>query len=136
MDRLSVFHLEDREQDIAWDAVWEVETSIDAEGWSAEFRIPFSQLRFGSVEDMTWGVNFMRQIARRSETSYWAQIPPESGRLVSLFDSLDGLEGVEAPGRLELLPYSVARLRREDVDAANPFRDGNDVWGSTGLDLK
>ena len=134
--RVDILHLEDTEQDIAWDAVWEVETSIDAEGWSAEFRIPFSQLRFGSVEDMTWGVNFMRQIARRSETSYWAQIPPESGRLVSLFGDLDGLEGVEAPGRLELLPYSVARLRREDVDAANPFRDGNDVWGATGLDLK
>ena len=134
--RVDILHLEDTEQNVAWDAVWQVETSIDAEGWSAEFRIPLSQLRFGSAEEMTWGVNFMRQIARRSETSHWAQILPESGRLVSLFGDLDGLSGLEAPGRLELLPYSVARLRREDVDDADPFRGDNDVWGSTGLDLK
>jgi hypothetical protein len=134
--RVDILHLEDTEQDVAWDAVWQVETSIDSEGWSAEFRIPLSQLRFGSVEDMTWGVNFMRQIARRSEISYWAQIPPESGRLVSLFGDLDGLVGLDAPGRLELLPHTVGRLRRENVDAGNPFQDGNDVWASTGLDLK
>ncbi len=62
--RVDILHLEDTEQDVAWDAVWQVETSIDAEGWSAEFRIPLSQLRFGSAEEMKWGVNFMRQIAR------------------------------------------------------------------------
>ena len=29
-----------------YDAVWEVRTQITADGWTAEFRIPFSQLRF------------------------------------------------------------------------------------------
>ena len=134
--RVDILHNEDSREDVAWDAVWEVETSIDAEGWTAEFRIPLSQLRFGATGDMTWGVNFMRQIARRSESAHWAEIPPESGRLVSLFGDLDGLTELEAPGRLEMLPYSVARLRRETVDTDNPFRDGSDVWGSMGLDLK
>ena len=59
--RVDIMHLEDTEVDPAWDAVWEVATFIDAEGWTAEFKIPLSQLRFGSGADMTWGVNFLRR---------------------------------------------------------------------------
>jgi hypothetical protein len=134
--RVDILHLEDTERDAAWDAVWEVATHIDEEGWTAEFRIPLSQLRFGGGAQMTWGVNFMRQIARRSEVSYWAPIPPEAGRLVSLFGDLTGLADLKAPGRLELLPYTVARLDRERVDPGNPFRGQNDYSGSGGLDFK
>jgi hypothetical protein len=136
--RVDILHIEDSKEDVAWDAVWDVETTIDSEGWTAEFRIPLSQLRFGTTDaDMTWGVNFMRQIARRSESAHWAEIPPESGRLVSLFGDLDGLTGLEAPGRLEIVPYSVARLSREAVvDPDSPFEEENDVWGTMGIDVK
>jgi len=89
--RVDVLHLEDTVEDTAWNAVWDVATSIDEQGWTAEFRIPLSQLRFGGGSGMVWGVNFQRQIARRSEISYWAEVPPESGRLVSLFGDLAGL---------------------------------------------
>ena len=37
-----------------WDAVWEVETSQDESGWYAEFRIPFSCVRYGQAEEMIW----------------------------------------------------------------------------------
>ena len=31
----------------SWDPVWEAKTQVSSLGWTAEFRIPFSQLRFG-----------------------------------------------------------------------------------------
>ena len=39
---------DDANEDPSWDAVWDGEASIDSLGWTAEFRIPLSQLRFGN----------------------------------------------------------------------------------------
>src|SRR5687767_14476533 len=37
-------------QDASWNAVWTSAVSYDGQGWSAELRIPFSQLRFNAGE--------------------------------------------------------------------------------------
>lgn len=95
--------------DDSWDAVWEVETQIDSLGWTAEFRIPLSQLRY-SAEETVWGVEFQRVIARRNERVLWAPIPPDAGGFVSLFGALAGLDDLATPTRLELEPYAVSRL--------------------------
>jgi hypothetical protein len=58
-----------------WDGSWTVATSSDGEGWYAEFRIPFSTLRYGAGKDQTWGVNFSRRIRRKNEDAYWSFIP-------------------------------------------------------------
>ena len=134
--RVDILHLDDTGVDVAWDAVWEVVTSRDAEGWVAEFRIPLSQLRFAGGEEVRWGINFGRKIARSSEVAYWAPIPPTAGRSVSLYGDLVGLENLSAPGGLELLPYTVGRLTRAPGDPGNPFYNENDSWGSGGIDLK
>ncbi len=42
--------------DLAWDAVWDAAATIDADGWTAEMRIPFSQLRFTAADEQTWGL--------------------------------------------------------------------------------
>jgi hypothetical protein len=134
--RADILHLEDTGEDVTWDAVWEVATGSDAEGWVAEFRIPLSQLRFAGGESATWGINFKRRLARRSEVAFWAAVPPNAGRMVSLFGDLTGLEGLESPGRLEVLPYSAARVTRAPGDPEDPFYEENDLWGSAGVDLK
>ncbi len=61
---------------VNWDASWTVATSVDSLGWTAEFRIPFSTLRYqsGSAEQ-TWGMNVSRNIRRKNEELYWAFIP-------------------------------------------------------------
>jgi len=64
-----VLHSDDRNEDINWDAVWEVATNVDSTGWTAELRIPFSQLRFGGApkgSERLWGLHIQRDIARRS----------------------------------------------------------------------
>ncbi len=58
-----------------WDGSWTVATSRDGAGWYAEFRIPFSTLRYGGGEVQTWGLNFSRRIRRRNEQSFWSPIP-------------------------------------------------------------
>jgi hypothetical protein len=134
--RVDALRLDDTELDVTWDAVWDVATAVDEDGWVAEFRIPLSQLRFSGGEDVTWGVNFSRTIARHSEVSHWAPIPPTAGRVVSLYGDLVGLGGISAPGGVELLPYTVGRLSRAPVEEQNLLYDANDTWQTAGLDVK
>ena len=58
-----------------WDGSWDVATSRDEQGWYAEFRIPFSTLRYGPGAVQTWGFNAMRRIRRYNEESYWSPVP-------------------------------------------------------------
>lgn len=134
--RTDVLHLNDTGADSSWDAVWDVATAVDAEGWTAEFRIPLSQLRFSTSGDMVWGVNFSRTIGRRSEVTYWAPVVPTDGRFVSLMGDLHGLEGANAGRPLELLPYTVGRITTDPTVAGNPLKGRHVTWGSAGLDFK
>jgi hypothetical protein len=59
-----------------WDGVWEGSAARDSLGWTAELRIPYSQLRFQRQKAHRWGINFKREIARRNERSYLVFAPP------------------------------------------------------------
>ena len=131
-----VYRFDDTSEDVGWDAVWDVATARDGGGWSAEFRIPYSQLRFRDREEQTWGINFLRHLARRAELSVWAPTTRADGGIVSQFGELRGLRNLDPPRRLEVLPYSVASLRRAPGDKANPFYRRNDAAASVGADLK
>ncbi|HEX2693590.1 MAG TPA: carbohydrate binding family 9 domain-containing protein, partial [Gemmatimonadaceae bacterium] len=74
-------------EDLNWDAVWEVATSVDSAGWTAEYRIPFSQLRFGrapSGVERVWGIQIMRDVARRNERDSWSPWKTSDAGFVSL----------------------------------------------------
>jgi uncharacterized protein DUF5916 len=127
-------------EDFGWDAVWDVATRRDSAGWTAEFRIPLSQLRFaggtGTDSSAVWGVEFARDVARRGERSYWAPIPPDAGTFVSNFGTLTGVPVSEAKRRLEIAPYAVARTQRSNVDLGNPFHSAAAHSASVGADFK
>ena len=95
--------------DSSWDPVWEVATRITGLGWSAEMRIPFSQLRFSPDEEQVWGIEIKRNIHRNQETVAFPFIPTLERGGASRFTHLDGIEGIEPGRRLELLPYVAAR---------------------------
>jgi hypothetical protein len=136
--RRDVYHFDDGASDASWDAVWDVATSTDSAGWTAEFRIPLSQLRFNAPAagaEQTWGVQFFRYIARRDEWSYWAPYLPTQAGFVSRFGELRELRGLAAPRRLELLPYTSARVDRRP-DRGEVFDGGDATGGSAGLDVK
>jgi hypothetical protein len=123
--------------DGTWDAVWESAVSIDETGWSAEIRIPLSQLRFPGGDQQTWGVNVERHIRRKNESAWLEMVPKSQSGLASRMRNLTGLDGLRPTTRLELLPYAAARNefiapRR----AGNPFNDGSRGFASAGLDMK
>ena len=130
------------DDDESWDPVWEASATQDAGGWTAEMRIPLSQLRFRDQDEQTWGIQLVREIARRNEESWFAFVPKRERAVVGRYGHLTGMSGLTPRGRLELLPYVVTRarfdtpVRSEDVAFANPFRDGSEQSTSLGLDLK
>ena len=128
--------------DSSWDPVWEVGTRITEEGWSAELRIPFSQLRFSPDEEQVWGIEVKRNIHRNQERVAFPFTPTLERGGASRFTHLDGIEGIESGQRLELLPYVAGRGEYlqldvpEGIDFSNPFQTGSDYFGEAGLDLK
>ena len=108
----------DGNEDASWDGVWDVATKVDAEGWVAEYRIPFSQLRFPAAAAHTFGFAIWRDIARYNERISWPLFRRTQTGLVSQWGEVDGFEGIASPRRLELLPYSVSS------DAPRPTAGG------------
>ncbi len=131
-----------RGQDISWDPVWEVATQITDVGWSAEMRIPFSQLRFSSDEEQVWGIQVRRSIHRNQERSTFPFTPTLQRRGASRYAHLEGIEGIRSGQKLELLPYVAGRGEYvqlptpSGINFANPYRSGSDYFGQAGLDLK
>lgn len=121
--------------DNSWDGIWEAQTNIDESGWTFEMRIPFSQLRFKESEDMKWGVNFNRDIKRKSESSYFVMVPKEESGFVSHFAALEGLIGINPGQRFELLPYVVQKAQYLIHDSADPFYSGKQYKTSLGGDF-
>ncbi len=123
--------------DDSWDPVWEVATAIDSLGWTAEMRIPFSQLRFSGAPEQVWGVRFVRTILRKNEFSFWPFVGKTESGFISRFAHLLGLRDIPAPRRVELLPYVVSRGTSPAVSVAgNPFDGRAGYFGGAGLDLK
>ncbi len=130
------FLFNDNSEDSRWDAVWDVGTSVDARGWTAEFRIPYSQLRFAQADVQTWGFNVLRKINRLNEEQYWRLLPKSASGRVSLFGDLTGIEGIAPPRRLEVLPYTVARTEMRAAEEDNPFNTGSERVATFGADIK
>ncbi|MEJ2540157.1 MAG: DUF5916 domain-containing protein [Gemmatimonadota bacterium] len=131
-----IYRFDDTGEDRGWDAVWESATSTDPLGWSAEFRIPYSQLRFREGEDQTWGINFLRRIAREEETVVWAPTSRDESAIVSRFGDLEGLQDVRAPTRMEITPYSLGRVSRLNGTPDDPFFRSTAASGAVGADVK
>jgi hypothetical protein len=113
-----------------WDGTWTVATSVDSAGWYAEFRIPFTTLRYGggggggAGETQTWGLNLVRSIRRRSEEAFWSFIP----RQFSLMkvSRAGTLEGLAVPSRRvwTMTPYALTGV---DLDARRRDEVGGEI---------
>lgn len=99
----------DGDEDPAWDAVWDVATRIDSLGWTAEFRIPFSQLRFARADRVDFGFGVWRNIQRHTTQVSWPLIRQSRSGFVSQFGDLTGLVSLGSPARGELVPYVVTK---------------------------
>ena len=124
-------------QDNSWDAVWEGNASVDSLGWSAEFRIPLSQLRYDpNASDQMWGLQLARKIARKAEVSFFSFTPKKERGGVHRYGHLVGLGRLESPRRLELVPYALTKTTNPVVAEGDPFRKKNALATGAGVDIK
>jgi hypothetical protein len=101
--------------DPAWNGVWQSAARIDSLGWTAEYRIPFSQLalpRVASDGERVFGLNIYRSTPHAAETSNWSPRLPTLNGVVSHFNELRGIELGARPSQLEVIPYVGARTAR------------------------
>ncbi|MDO1501860.1 DUF5916 domain-containing protein [Winogradskyella maritima] len=122
--------------DSSWNPIWYTKTQIDEEGWTAEMRIPLSQLRFGNEQEQTWGLQSTRRYFNNEERSTWQPLEANPPGWVSEFGELRGLIGLKPQKQLEIQPYTVAQLNTYEAQSGNPFRDGSDTRLTGGLDAK
>jgi hypothetical protein len=129
------YYFNDGQSDDSWDAVWDVQVTRDAEGWRAEFKIPFSQLRFARGGGPV-GVAIIRELPRANETSSWPLLARSANGFVSQFGTVNGLRAGVSPKRLELMPYTVGEVARAPKASGNPLSKATDPGANAGVDLK
>ncbi|HEY4319909.1 MAG TPA: DUF5916 domain-containing protein [Gemmatimonadales bacterium] len=100
---------QDGNEDPAWDGIWDVATRTDSLGWTAEFRLPLSQMRYVASASNTFGIGVWRIVERTTEQSTWPLYRVSRPGFMSQLGELTGLDGLEAPHRVEVAPYGVAR---------------------------
>ncbi len=116
-----MFTNDGQNQDSSWDPNWWVKTSINDEGWIAEMKIPFSQVRFEKNSGEVWGLEVARVLYRKNETSFWQHIPKDSPGIIHLFGELAGLEQIKPRKIFDVTPYGVGKVETFKADPGNPF---------------
>ncbi len=128
---------DDLESDRAWNAVWISAVQRDEQGWTAELRIPLSQLRYEAAPGaQSWGVNIARRRIANNETSYYSLRSRTQAGVVSQFGQLDGVVLERPVRRIEARPYILSSLERAPAEAGNPFFDGSAGGARVGTDLR
>ncbi len=126
----------DGDMDATWNAVWYLKTSIDSLGWIAEMKIPFTQLRFSKSVSHTWGIQVIRNLFRKQETSVWNPVSKEVSGWVSHFGVMNGIDNIKPKKEVELIPYLMGSLTTGEKEEGNPFKTGT-LWNySAGIDGK
>ncbi len=121
--------------DVSWDAVWDSEVKLHADGWSVEMRIPFSALRFPQNDEQVWGLQIARQIRYLNEFGTWSPVDPNGGGAMPQWGDLGGLNQLDPPLRLAFSPYVAASVQRSPVNY-DPVEYANARTISGGLDVK
>jgi len=123
--------------DPSWDPVYRAEARIDSLGWTAELKIPFSQLRFPRDSVQTWGMQVNRFVERINESSVWSFVPKRESGGAPRYGHLEGLGVPRNRGRAEILPYVLSRARYvTPTQPGSPFQSGEQYDVRAGGDLK
>jgi hypothetical protein len=122
--------------DPSWDPVWEGATQVTADGWTAEIRIPYSQLRFSSRPVQTWGLQLWRFVDRLNEQDQWSFRRRNESGGPAYYGHLEGLAIAKVPKQAELLPYIVSRGQFKYADPRDPYRGSTTTNVNAGADIK
>jgi hypothetical protein len=122
--------------DPSWDPVWEAAAHVSADAWTAEMRIPYSQLRFSRDSVQTWGMQLWRFVDRLNEQDMWSFRKRDEAWGPAYFGHLQGLAIAKTPRQLELMPYVVSRGQFKYADPSDPYRSSTSTGLNAGADIK
>lgn len=127
----------DTEPDAAWNSTWESAVGEAEDSWTAEIRIPLSQIRVNpSTDPQVWGVDFIRRRAAAGERSIWAWRPRTVNGRVSRFAQLQNMVFPKQERLFEVIPYVMGRLDVAPAEAGNPFFSGKEWSANAGVDIR
>jgi hypothetical protein len=122
--------------DPSWDPIWQSATRVDSLGWTAEMRIPYSQLRFSHDSVQTWGMQIWRYTDRLNEQDMWSFRRKSEAGGPMYFGSLGGLVIEPQPHQLEFLPYVESRRQYKYAVPTDPYHKSSYGRVSAGADVK
>ena len=123
----------------SWNAVWEGKTHVNAHdsAWTAELRIPFSQLRYNQLsDDGLWGLHIRRIIRRNNEVQNWSMIPLKNNGHVFSFGVMEGMDNLPKSKGIEILPYLMGKYRLDPKIEGSPYQKGTLWEQNAGVDAK
>jgi hypothetical protein len=133
--KIDLMHTGNGNYDFNWNANWEGKTSVNDTGWFAEFRIPFSQIRYNKLEDHTWGMHIWRWLDRNKEESQWKLIPINAPAGVHNFGIIDSISHIRTSRQAELMPY-VSFKYDYNGSNENPYISNGKFVPNGGIDAK
>ena len=123
--------------ELDWNAVWYLKTGLEDSAWVAEYEIPLSQLRYSNDKEQVWGLHVWRWIDRLQEESDWEPQTSTGPGMLYLFGELHGIKDLPKSRRIEIMPYTLGKLKTFEKIPQNPFaKNGHSFLGNVGLDAK
>ncbi|MCX6543889.1 MAG: DUF5916 domain-containing protein [Acidobacteria bacterium] len=130
-----------RQTDNTWDGPWRSAAKRTDVGWSAEFAIPLSTVKYAAGKDRVWGLNLGRERRRTLEFSSWAG-PLDSLARVSQAGQWAGLDLPAPPRAHQIIPYGFTRLQERTttdwqagLDARYSVTPQTSVYGTLNPDF-
>ncbi|HUQ48326.1 MAG TPA: DUF5916 domain-containing protein [Gemmatimonadaceae bacterium] len=125
-----------KDGDTSYDPVWDGASHIDSLGWTAEFRIPFSQLRFSRATEQVWGMQVWRTTDKKNEQDMWAFWRSNEAGGPAYFGTLDGITVASQPRQIEIVPYVTSRATMARVASNDPYHSNRQGVARAGGDAK
>ena len=121
-------YTESKGEDFSWDAIWDSHVDVTNFGWTVELKIPYAALRFPSETKQTWGINFYREIRRDRQQYSWSFLDTKISNESTQAGILEGIENIETPTRLFLIPYASQYLYTSKAQkTVGEFKGGMDI---------
>ncbi len=121
-------------EDSNWNAVWDSQVKIDSLGWTAEMKIPYSALRFGSNEIQEWGLNMTRRRQKNNQQSSWSYLDPKISGFINQEGELHGIKAIKSPVRLSFSPYISSTVNNYPFNQPGLKNTSSSLNG--GMDIK
>jgi hypothetical protein len=126
--QIDVFYTESNGEDYSWNAIWDSKAVLNDEGWCVEMKIPYAALRFSTEPKQTWGINFYREIKRTNSKYTWNLLDNKISSESNQAGILEGIENINTPTRLFLIPYSSFYVNASDKRKTfGEFKGGMDI---------